>query len=238
MKNPLFALLLAGGAAFAGSPSKDIIQPAPAAGGVWSWFAGAGIGYLFDYEEEMYHGHVGVDTPWNWGGWRSAFFLEVGHAETEDSVWVNDPTFGNGNNPLPVRPRGTPGGGGGPVGPVTVPFASEFSMVPVTLNFKLEREIANHLNFYFGAGLGVAFTSFDGYADFARVPDLYTSSDDEVFCAQVFTGLGYDVTEAFEVYGGFRWIYLDDTSVAGAPATGIAQFEDDFLGELGLRFNF
>jgi hypothetical protein len=121
-----------GDGVFAGTRSKEVIQSAPAESGVWSWFAGASIGYLFDYEEEMFHGHLGVDTPWNWGGWRSAFFLEIGF----------------------------------------------------------------------------------------------------------FTGLGYDVTESFEVYSGFRWIYLDDNSIVGAPANGIPQFEDDFLGELGLRFNF
>jgi hypothetical protein len=236
MRNPLIALLLAGGTASAGTSSKEVIQPAPAETGVWSWFAGASIGYLFDYEEEMYHGHVGVDTPWNWGGWRSAFFLEIGYAETDDSVQIFDPTFNNGYNPDRVTPRG--GKGGGPVGPLTVPFASEFSMMPVTLNFKLEREIASNLNFYFGVGLGVAFTSFDGYANFARVPDLYVSNDDEALYAQIFTGLNYDVTESFEVYSGLRWIYLDDNSIAGAPANGIAHFEDDFLGELGLRFNF
>ncbi len=234
MRNTMIALLLAGGTAFAGPSSKEVIPPAPAEAGLWEWFAGASVGYLFDYEEEMYHGHIGVDTPWNWGGWRSAFFVEVGYAETENSTLINDPTFINPQ--VLVTPRGK-GPGPGP-GPVLVPFTSEFSMVPVTLNFKLEREIANNLNFYFGVGAGVAFTSFDGYANFARVPDLYVSNDDEAFYAQAFTGLNYDVSDSFEIYSGFRWIYMDDNSVAGAPASGIATFDDDFLGELGVRFNF
>lgn len=221
MKNTLIALLLAGGTAFAGTTSKEVITPAPEPPpGLWQWFAGASIGYLFDYEEEMYHAHLGVDTPWDWGGWKSAFFVELGYAETDDSVPITDPTFTN------------------PLGSVTAPFVSDFSMMPLTLNFKLEREIANNLNFYFGVGAGVAFTSFDGYANFARVPDLYVSNDDEVFYAQVFTGLNYDVSDSFEIYSGFRWIYLDDSSIAGAPASGIASFDDDFLGELGVRFNF
>jgi hypothetical protein len=46
------------------------------------------------------------------------------------------------------------------------------------------------------------------------------------------------VTDSFEIYGGARWIYLDDSNVAGVPAAGVAGFEDDFLGEVGLRFNF
>lgn len=47
MKNPLIALLLAGGSAFGGTTSKEVIQTEPAETGVWSWFAGASIGYLY-----------------------------------------------------------------------------------------------------------------------------------------------------------------------------------------------
>lgn len=220
MKKTLIALMFVSGSAFAGTTSKEVITPAPPPPqpGLWQWFAGASAGYLFDYEEEMYHVHLGVDTPWDWGGWRSSFFLELGYAETDDSVPIIDPTV--------------------TAALVTTPFVSDFSMMPLTLNFKLEREIANNLNFYFGVGAGVAFTSFDGYASYAFGPGVYVSNDDEAFYAQVFAGLNYDVSDSFEIYSGFRWIYLDDTSIAGAPASGIARFDDDFLGELGLRFNF
>jgi opacity protein-like surface antigen len=220
MKKSIIASMIVAGTAMAGTTSKQVIPPPPAPepAGLWEWFAGASIGYLFDYEEEMYHAHLGVDTPWNWGGWRPAFFLEVGYAETDDSVPIIDPSF--------------------TAAVITTPFVSEFSMMPVTLNLKLEREIANNLNFYFGAGAGVAFTEFDGFANFARFADPFISADDEVFYAQVFAGLNYDVTDSFEIYGGARWIYLDDSDIAGVPGSGVAGFEDDFLGEVGLRFNF
>ncbi|WP_193212088.1 outer membrane protein [Luteolibacter marinus] len=219
MKNPIVALLLAAGTAFAGSPAKEVIPPPPAPEpSLWQWFAGASAGYLIDAEELMFHGHIGVDTPYDWGGWRSAIFLEVGYAETDTSAAIVDPSI--------------------TAAVVTTPLVSEFSFVPVTLNFKLEREIAPNLNFYIGAGAGVAFTEFEGYANYAFFTDPYISDSDEVFCAQIFTGLNYDVTESFELYGGARWIYLDDSSFSGAPFSGLADIDSDFLVEGGLRFNF
>jgi hypothetical protein len=218
-KKSIIALMFVAGTAMAGTTSKEVIAPSPAPEpSLWQWFAGGSVGYLFDYEEEMYHLHVGVDTPWNWGGWRSAIFLEAGYTENEESVVIIDPTAP-------------------PTAVFTTSLNSEFSMVPVTLNFKLEREIAHNLNFYFGVGAGVAFTEFDSSASFFTGPVAF-SQDDEVFYAQVFTGLNYNVTDSFEIYGGARWLYLDDSEVTGLPAGGVAGFEDDFLGELGLRFNF
>ncbi len=219
MKRTIIAIMFVAGTAMAGTTSKEVIPSSPAPEpSLWQWFAGASAGYLFDYEEEMYHFHIGVDTPWDWGGWRSAFFLEAGYTENEESVVIIDPTAP-------------------PTAVFTTSLQSEFSMVPVTLNFKLEREIANNLNFYFGVGAGVAFTEFDASALYFTGP-VAISADDETLYAQVFTGLNYEVTDAFEIYGGARWIYLDDSDVAGVPAGGVAGFEDDFLGELGLRFNF
>ena len=73
-----------------------------------------------------------------------------------------------------------------PTAPPTAVFTtslnSEFSMIPVTLNFKLEREIVNNLNFYFGVGAGVAFTDFDADVNFFSGPVAF-SEDDEVFYA-------------------------------------------------------
>jgi opacity protein-like surface antigen len=218
MKKFIVASMIVAGSAMAGTTSKEVIPSSPPPEpSLWQWFAGGSIGYLFDAEEEMYHLHVGVDTPWNWGGWRSSFFLEAGYTENEESVEIVDPTV-----------------------PLTAVFNttlnSEFKMVPVTINFKVEREIANNLNFYAGFGLGVAFTEFDANANFFAGP-VAISNDDEAFYAQIFAGLNYDVTDHFEVYGGFRWLYLDDSEIDGVPG-GVAGFEDDVLGELGLRYNF
>ena len=69
-KKSIIALMFVAGTAMAGTTSKEVIPPPPPAPepSLWQWFAGGSVGYLFDYEEEMYHLHVGVDTPWNWGG--------------------------------------------------------------------------------------------------------------------------------------------------------------------------
>ncbi|MEK7949566.1 outer membrane protein [Luteolibacter soli] len=218
MKRSIIAFMFVAGTAMAGTTSKEVIAPSPAPEpSLWQWFAGGSVGYLFDTEEEMYHLHVGVDTPWNWGGWRPSIFLEAGYTENEESAVIIDPT-------------------GPPTAVFTTSLNSEFSMVPVTLNFKLERELVHHLSFYFGVGAGVAFTEFDASALYFSGP-VAVSEDDEVFYAQVFAGLNYNVTDSFEIYGGARWLYLDDSDISGLPS-GVAGFDDDFLGELGVRFNF
>ncbi|MEO0018854.1 MAG: hypothetical protein RLZZ522_2137 [Verrucomicrobiota bacterium] len=44
----------------------------------------------------------------------------------------------------------------------------------------------------------------------------------------------YNVSPAFEVFGGVRWIYMDDTDIRGVNV----ELSDDVLFEAGLRFNF
>ena len=217
MRNPIAALFLAAGTSLAGTPSKEVIPPPPEPT-LWQWFAGGSVGYLTDAEEVMFHGHIGVDTPYNWGGWRSAIFLEIGYAEKDESFVIVDPSI--------------------TAAVVTnTALATSASMVPVTLNFKLEREIAPKLNFYVGAGAGIAFTELEGYARYAFFANPYYSDSDEVFCAQIFAGLNYDVTESFEVYGGARWLFIDDSS-SSSNFGGVGAFDDDVLVESGLRYNF
>ena len=219
MRNPFIAFMLVAGTAMAGTSSKEVIPPpSTPEPSLWRWFAGASGGYLLDTEEAMYHLHVGVDMPYDWAGWKPSLFLEVGIAETDDITSIVDPTI--------------------PTAVVTTPLISDFQFVPLTLNFKLERQLVSGLHFYAGLGAGVAFTQFDGYANFATGPDFSISEDDTVFYAQIFAGLGYDITDHFEVYAGARWIYMDSPEVAGLT-TGVAGFDDDdVLVEGGLRITF
>ena len=199
--------------------AKDVIpapppqEPAP----LWNWFAGASAGYLLDFEEDMYHGHIGVDLPVR-GAWRHSIFAEVGWTETDESFIYE------------------------PDGIATVD--SDLDILPVTLNYKLERDFSSGLNVYFGAGAGIAYVDYESTIN---QPPGFTpgvvnnSGDDTVFAAQIFAGLGYDVTPNFEVYGGARWIYIDDAdtgSFAPAPSPGATAFDDDVLIEAGLRYNF
>ncbi len=203
MKKTLFLMLFAAMPVFAGTTSKQVIEPAPAPSpSLWSWFAGGSVGYLLDLEEPIYHLHLGVDSPHNLGGWDIAYFLEVGYFEYDDSF--------------------------GSFGTTAAPFGDfDLEVVPITANVKFERAIGQRVNVYLGAGLGVALVD-------AERNDIFggTSFDDNetVFAAQVFGGIQYDVSDAFELYTGVRWLHIDDTENYNLG--------DDVVVELGARFNF
>ena len=98
-------------------------------------------------------------------------------------------------------------------------------IIPVTLNYKADFAINDRLSFYAGLGVGGAFV------DSSAGP----FDDDSVeLAAQIFAGLGYDVTENFEIYGGGRWLWVDDSSVGPVSV----EIGDDIGAELGLRFKF
>lgn len=212
----LFAIALSA-PAFAGISSKHAIVPAPAPvpaePSLWSWFAGASAGYLLDFEEPMYHLHLGVDTPWTVGGFNVALFAEVGYTEKDESERFSY------QDPFSTAPL-----------VITETLDFDIEIIPLTFNIKLERPLTNNLNFYVGAGVGAAFidmgisSSLGGSA----------SDDDTVFAAQIFAGLSYNVSASFEICGGARWIYLEDADYDGIGV----DLGDDFLIEAGLRFNF
>lgn len=209
MKQHILALSLALALpSFAGTSAKQEIAPAPPAEpSLWSWFAGASGGYLFDYDEPFYSAHVGVDTPWKVATADVALYLEVGYTEPDESYDF-------------LRQER---------------FDIENEIIPVTLNVKFEREIANNLNAYLGAGAGVAFVDTK-----VRVDGDRASDDDTVFTGQVFAGLVYNVTPSFEIFSGARWIYFDDTDAFGDEGDffGLQDLGDDWLVEAGVRFNF
>lgn len=235
--------------AFAGDPVKD--SAAPAAGPCdWSWFAGGSIGYLTELEEPMYHLHLGTDTCWNLGGWNVALFSELGYAEKDES-WSGRPEE-NDNGFIPEITQETVNGEDPDFGDfdsgslndldsalsdvaANTPFDTgyDFDVLPITLNVKLERPLTGNLNAYFGGGLGVALVdlSFDaGEFDF--------SDDDWVFVGQLFAGVNYNFTPSVEMYGGARWIYFDDAELSDGGEGGTLELDDDFLFEIGARFNF
>jgi opacity protein-like surface antigen len=86
MKNTLLLASLALALpAFAGTTATQVTTPAPEPS-LWSWFVGGSVGYLVDADEVMYNGHIGVDTPWNLGGWNVALFLEGGYTQIDERV--------------------------------------------------------------------------------------------------------------------------------------------------------
>jgi opacity protein-like surface antigen len=203
MKTLLLLPLILALPANAGTSAKEVIAPPPEPC-LTSWFLGGSVGYLTEFEEPMYNIHAGVtNSCWNLAGWNLSLFGEVGYTSHDENLLI--------------------------VGATALYANYDLTIVPITLNFKLERPLVGNLNAYFGAGLGAAWVGLDVDSVLGSA-----SEDDWVFTAQVFTGLSYDVTKNFEVYGGARWIYYSDADFAGVDW----DMEDDWLFELGLRFNF
>lgn len=229
MKRYTLALLITSSVALAGDPGsaksakggKEIV---PEAATLWAWFAGASGGYLLDNESGMVHGHLGVDLPRRVAGFDQALFLEVGWTECGDD-WEHrgdrkgaPPPGSTSTELVPVEPKA---------------FATDLQIIPITLNWKLERQLAPRLSFYMGAGAGIAIVDMD-------VSGAINGSDDDVvFFGQVFAGLLYNLTDDFEVYGGVRAIYMDepDLSVGGMDLGGNT-LDTDVLIEGGGRVNF
>jgi len=228
--------------AFAGTSAKEVVAPAPAPEPcTFTWFTGASIGYLTELEEPMYNFHLGTDTCWNLGGWDVSLFAEIGYAEKDDD-WSNKPWVPSGSTEQEFTQPNLIDleGGDGDLDDLAAALKAnaangwgdtsyDFDIMPITLNVKLERPLTGNLNAYFGGGLGLALADItvdNGPQDY--------SDDDWVFTAQVFAGVNYNFNPDFEVYGGARWIYFDDADLGG----GTLELGDDFLFELGARFNF
>ena len=241
MKTILLLPFLLAVPAFAGTSAKEVIAPAQEpAPCLFTWFAGASVGYLTEFEEPMYNLHVGTDTCWNLGGWNVALFAEIGYTE-KDEDWSGRPQ----SSATAVKL----------LGPTlddhfdldeaadflasiasNSPFDTSYDLdiMPITANAKFERQLTGDLNAYFGAGLGVALVDVSADAGYFG---KYSDSD-WVFTAQIFAGLNYNVSEHFEVYGGARWIYFGDAELSDNGASGTLELDDDFLLELGGRYNF
>lgn len=231
----------------AGTSAKETVAPAASDPCIFTWFAGGSVGYLTELEEPMYNLHLGTDTCWKLGGWSVALFAEIGYAE-KDGDWSGDGrTGGNGDN------------GGYYAKDIDEDYLDDASfsvddledllsdvaeftpydtgydldIMPITLNVKLERPLTGNLNMYFGCGLGMALVDLS-----VEVGGLDFSDDDWVFTGQVFAGLNYNFNPNFEVYGGARWIYYDDASLSDEGVGGDLELDDDFLLEIGARFNF
>lgn len=105
------------------------------------------------------------------------------------------------------------------------PFNVDIDIVPITLNYKYEYMFNERFGLY--AGLGAGASNVDVNVGFV-------SDDDWTLTAQAFTGLVYNVSENFEIYGGARYLWIDDPDLFGAT---FDKFDDVSAG-VGVRFNF
>ena len=209
----LTGLALAASAQAGEDYSAKAPAPVPtAAPCLWTWFAGGSVGYVDDIDNEMYTLHVGAEYKCPGSESSHAIFLEVGYVDWNDSehygLYDGDYQYG------------------------TAKYSYDYNVVPITINYKYERPLFGAFNWYIGGGLGVAVSSIDIDTPFGDVDD-----DETTFFAQAATGLVWNISDSFEIFGGVRYLYMDGSDeIDGIDTRGI--LDDDFMYELGARFNF
>jgi len=114
----------------------------------------------------------------------------------------------------------------GPIG-----ASLDIDIVPITVNLMLEREIFGNLNAYASAGIGFAFTEAS-----LKAQGQSMSSDDIEFYAQASLGLSYDVTPNWAVFGGVRWLYLNNMEFGTNLPVNL--LDDQIAWEVGVRYSF
>ncbi|BDS07865.1 hypothetical protein NT6N_29050 [Oceaniferula spumae] len=195
--------------------SMPVAPPAPSC--LWTWFAGGSGGYVSgDWDEEIYTLHIGAERKCPGSDCSHALYLEVGFTEKEDSF----DAF---------------------IGDFLREFKFECEVIPITLNYKYECNLTGNLNWYVGAGAGVALVDCkQSLTTFTQGGSIRQSQseDDVVFYAHIFAGLTYNVSESFEVFGGVRYIFMDDPELGGGTLSDDYTLDEDVHFELGARFNF
>lgn len=192
---------------------KEVIPPPPSC--LWTWFAGGSVGEVSgDWDEEIYTLHVGVERKCPGQSCTHAFFLEVGFTEKDDSIFI--PTSSELTN---VQ-----------FGQISL----EAEIIPITLNYKYECALSGNLNWYAGVGAGIALVDLDASNGVSSA-----SFDDTTFYAHVFIGLVYNVSESFEIYGGARYVFMDDPDLTGFSVFDErVSLDEEIHYEIGGRFNF
>ena len=226
MKTTAFTLLAGLAlATTAGAGTPAPVAPPPS-GGLWTWFAGGSVGYLTDLDQPMYSLNLGMEYKRPGTTATHAIYLQVGYTQDDDS-------YGYHSNIPGARSEWG---------------SIDMHVVPITLDYKYEATLSGHLNYYVGAGLGIAVveTSCDWSWSQSLPPPYggtHSDSDDRTdvrFYAEIFAGLSYNVTDAFQIFAGARYILMNnvDRNLHVAGASYDAGLNNDFLLELGLRYHF
>ena len=230
----------------AGEPDEGLILEEP---DLWRWFAGGNGGYLFDHGAEFRAGQIGVDLPFEFGGFRHSLFLEVGVFKTDSgSAWSWTDTL----------PGGCSTGFGSLLGFGGGPYLSceseeigesyreevDWEIIPITLNWSMERSFNGFWSGYLGVGLGIAAVKADissvwsAYlgGEYGGFDDSWRSSrDDVVLYGQIFGGVSASMSEHLELFAGARAIFMDEPDV-GELESHLP--ETDILIEGGARIRF
>lgn len=225
-KTTLISLLSLPTVAIAGE--STYVQPnqpiAPTLQPTNNWFVGGSAGFLVDAEDEFYSLQIGKELG-TLGNWHQSVFLDIGYSELK-----NDGDELSLEESFNISPGDS----------FTGDSNLEATFIPITLNYKLEKPLTNSLNFYMGIGAGIALIDVDGrFNDTVNKIDDAGNDSETTFFAQAFMGLTYNVSDHVEIFGGARYMFIDDYSLT---TNGGAKIEvddnDDVLIELGVRYNF
>ena len=193
--------------------AKQVIAPIAALCD-WSWFAGGSVGVIDgdDWDEDIYTLHIGKERKCAGDKCSQAIYLEVGFTESD---FVEEETSGSEVS-------------------FTTTTSTEVEIIPITLNYKYECDLSDKLNWYAGAGAGIALVDVDIETSVSGDNGGPTSEsdDDTAFYGHIFAGLVYNVSDTIEVFGGARYIFMDD--VLG----GESLLDEEVHYELGARYNF
>jgi len=192
--------------------AKQVIAPIAAICN-WSWFAGGSAGVIDgdDWDEDIYTLHIGKERKCAGDKCSQAIYLEVGFTESD----FTESEGGFSEEPL-------------------ITTSTDIEIIPITLNYKYECELSDKLNWYAGAGAGIALVDVDIETSVSGDNGGPTSEsdDDTAFYGHIFAGLVYNVSDTIEVFGGARYIFMDD--VLG----GESLLDEEVHYELGARYNF
>jgi len=231
-------LILAAGSiaasAFAGVSTPMTTQPPTVEPTLSGWFIAGSFGQLYDvgkgldtaafdttnYDSsrvgkldfDMYNLQLGYDLAPVSEGFGMAAYLEVSYL--------------TGNVSVSAHPLTTL------IPPID--FNIDAQIIPVTANFKVEHVIAGPVSAYLTGGLGYAWTKYSGNDSYS------SSSSGGGFYAQLTAGLIWNINPQWEVFGGARWIYLNDLDGAKVGLNNRAEIklQDSWAWEAGIRFNF
>ena len=189
--------------------AKQVIAPIAALCD-WSWFAGGSVGVIDgdDWDEDIYTLHIGKERKCAGDKCSQAIYLEVGFTESD----FTESEGGVTEEPL-------------------ITTSTDIEIIPITLNYKYECELSDKLNWYAGAGAGIALVDVD-FEESSSNGSISESDDDTAFYGHIFAGLVYNVSDTIEVFGGARYIFMDD--VLG----GESLLDEEVHYELGARYNF
>ena len=187
--------------------AKQVIAPIAALCD-WSWFAGGSVGVIDgdDWDEDIYTLHIGKERKCAGDKCSQAIYLEVGFTESDFTETEGEAS-------------------------AATTISMDIEIIPITLNYKYECELSNKLNWYAGAGAGIALVDVD-FEESSINGSISESDDDTAFYGHIFAGLVYNVSDTIEVFGGARFIFMDDVLGGDSP------LDEEVHYELGARYNF